>query len=309
MRIFKRALMLLTSIAIVFVLVACGNPAATKPKPQKGDLQSLTVQFVPSVNAKTLAAKVKPLEKLLSSKLGIPVHVSVAGDYNTIVAAMGTKKVDMGFLPPATYTIVHQKYAATAILQAQRFGVQEPTGAPTDKLTTSYAAEVLVRKDAGINSINDLRGKQIAVQAPTSDAGYIFPRVELAQKGIQPSDYTAVPVNGHDQAVLAVENKDVEAAFVFNDARNMVKGDVPTIFNDTKIIYMTAPIPNDTVTLRAGISAQWQKKIANAMQAIVKTKQGHDIMSTVYSWEGVAPANDANFAIVRKYERESAQLK
>lgn len=303
----KRTWLLVASLVAVMLLVACGKPAPAKP--QKGDLKSLTVQFVPSANATTLEAKVKPLEKLLSSKLGIPVHVSVAGDYNTIVDAIGAKQVDMGFLPPAPYTIVHQKYGANVILQAQRFGVQEPTGAPTDKLTMSYAAEVLVRKDSGVNNINDLKGKQVAVQNPTSDAGYIFPRVELAQKGVKPSDYTPVPVRGYDQAVLAAENKDVDAAFVFNDARNLVRGDVPTIFNDTKIIHMTAQIPNDTVTLRAGINKKWQKKIAVAMQAITKTKRGHDIMSTVYSWEGVTPAHDASFDIVRKYESESAKLK
>ena len=59
--------------------------------------KELTVQFVPSQNADTLEAKAKPLEKLLSDKLGIPVKVSVSTNYNTIVEAMKSKKVDVGF--------------------------------------------------------------------------------------------------------------------------------------------------------------------------------------------------------------------
>ena len=51
--------------------------------------EKLTVQFVPSQAAETLEAKAKPLEKLLSDKLGIPVTVSVSTDYNTIVEANG----------------------------------------------------------------------------------------------------------------------------------------------------------------------------------------------------------------------------
>lgn len=54
--------------------------------------EKLTVQFVPSQNADTLEAKAKPLEKLLSDKIGIPVQVSVSTDYNTIVEAMASKK-------------------------------------------------------------------------------------------------------------------------------------------------------------------------------------------------------------------------
>ena len=52
---------------------------------------------MPSQAAETLEAKAKPLEKLLSDKLGIPVTVSVSTDYNTIVEAMASKQVDVGF--------------------------------------------------------------------------------------------------------------------------------------------------------------------------------------------------------------------
>ncbi|QBO35789.1 phosphate/phosphite/phosphonate ABC transporter substrate-binding protein [Periweissella cryptocerci] len=306
MRNLKRGLMLFVGLAAVVLLAACGK--STSDTSKNGDLKSLTVQFVPSSNANTIEAKAKPLEKLLSKQLGIPVHVSVSTDYDTIVEAMGSKKVDMGFLPPAPYTIAHKKYGVNVILQSQRFGVKEPSGEPTDKLTDSYASEVLVRKNSGINSIEDLKGKKIAVQDVTSDAGYIFPMVELDQKGIKPSDYTTVTVKGHDQGVLSVENKDTDAAFVFNDARNIVKGDVPTIFDDTKILYMTKPIPNDTISVRAGINKKWQDKISDAMLKITKTKQGHDILSSVYSWEGVTPAKDSNFDIVRDYEAKADKL-
>lgn len=54
--------------------------------------ETLTVQFVPSQNADTLEAKAKPLEKLLTDQLGIPVKVSVSTDYNVIIEAMASKK-------------------------------------------------------------------------------------------------------------------------------------------------------------------------------------------------------------------------
>ena len=62
------------------------------------NLKELTVQFVPSQNADTLEAKAKPLEKLLSKKLDIPVKVSVSTNYNTIVEAMKSKKSRCRFL-------------------------------------------------------------------------------------------------------------------------------------------------------------------------------------------------------------------
>lgn len=306
MRNFKRGLALVMGVAALFTLAACGKTSDTT---KNGDLKSLTVQFVPSSNADTIQAKAKPLGKLLSKELGIPVNVSVSTDYNTIVEAMGSKKVDMGFLPPAPYTIAHKKYGVNVILQSQRFGVQKNnTGLPTSQLVNSYASDIIVRKDSGIKSIKDLKGKKIAVQDVTSDAGYIFPMVELDHKGIKPSDYTTVTVKGHDQGVLAVENKNADAAFVFDDARNLVKKDVPSIFKDTEVLYQTTPIPNDTIALRSGINAKWQKKITEAMEAIEKTPKGAEILKDVYSWNGVTPSKDSNFDIVRKYESEANKL-
>ena len=126
--------------------------------------KTLNVQFVPSQNADTLEAKAKPLEKLLSDKLNIPVKVSISTNYNTIVEAMASKQVDVGFLPPTAYVLAHEKKAANVILQAQRFGVDDETGAPTKDLVDFYKSEFVVKKDSNINSVKDLKGKKLAIK-------------------------------------------------------------------------------------------------------------------------------------------------
>ncbi len=40
-----------------------------------------------------------------------PVHVSMSTDYNTVVEAMKSKKVDVGFLPPDGYVLAHKQNA------------------------------------------------------------------------------------------------------------------------------------------------------------------------------------------------------
>ena len=86
-----------------YFTAACGNNSSLDSNNKSSDSDSdsgkdgykpkeLTVQFVPSQNADTLEAKAKPLEKLLSEKLDIPVKVSVSTNYNTIVEAMKSKK-------------------------------------------------------------------------------------------------------------------------------------------------------------------------------------------------------------------------
>jgi len=310
-----KAKLLVLGLALLVLPVAlfgCGKAtSSTSSSSSEGYTpKKLTVEFVPSQNAGTIEAKAKPLEGLLKKQLGIPVSVSVSTDYNTIVEAMGSKKVDIGFLPPDAYVLAHKQYKSKAILQAQRFGVSEPDDKATKELVNYYRSQILVRKDSGITSIKDLKGKKIAVQDTTSTAGWIFPAVELLEHGVNVNKdgIKTVQVKGHDQGVLSVYNKNTDAAFVFQGARNIVKKDVPNIMSQVVPIYTTGKIPNDTITARGDMSAKWQKKIAEAFKEIAKTKEGHAIISSVYSHQGYADSKDSNFNIIRDYDKKANAL-
>ncbi len=297
---------LLAVSAATAITVAPSSADAAK---KKVSLKELNVQFVPSSQADTIQAKAKPLEKLLKKQLGIPVHVTISTDYNTIVEAMGSKKVDMGFLPPDAYVQAHKQYKAKVILQSERYGINDKKndGSNTDKLDSYYRAMVLVKKDSKIKSIKDLKGKKIAVQDTTSDSGYLFPAVDLYNKGVNifKGGTQLVTVKGHDQGVLSVLNGDTDAAFIFDDARNIVKADNPSVFKKTKALMLSSKIPNDTIALRKGVSKKDAKTIQKAMIKVSKTTQGKKILNDVYSWAGVAKSKDSNFKVVRQY---SAQL-
>lgn len=290
------------------LVVAAGvlSGCATKkeePKPTAYVPKELKVQFVPSQSAETLEAKAKPLEKLLSDKLGIPVKVSVSTNYNTIIEAMSSKQVDIGFLPPTAYILAHDRKAADVLLQAQRYGVN-PDGSSTDQLVDNYKSMVVVKKNSPINSLADLKGKKIAWQDVTSTAGYIYPAAELKKAGVDPEkDVQGVIVKGHDKGVLAVLNGDTDAAAVFEDARNNVKKDYPNVFNDTKVIYRTQGIPNDTISVRSDMDQAWKDKVADAFIAIGKDPEGQKIVKDIYSHIGYVKSNDKNFDIVREYQK------
>ena len=306
---FKKLTAIGMSLALaVGVLSACGTNKDTNNAGEGGKgyvPKTLTVQFVPSQNAGTLEAKAKPLEKLLSDKLGIPVKVSVSTDYNTIIEAMASKKVDIGFLPPTAYVMAHDKGAANVLLQAQRYGVDDQTGKPTTELVDFYKSMFIVKKDSKINDIKDLKGKKIAFQDVTSSAGYVWPAASLMDAGIDPTkDVQGVTVKGHDQAVISVLNGDVDAAVVFQDARNIVKKDYPKVFDDTKVIKFTEKIPNDTISVRSDMNKDWVKKIQDAFVAIGKDEEGHKIIKDIYSHEGYTPSNDKVFDIVRDYAKK-----
>ncbi|MGP7819173.1 phosphate/phosphite/phosphonate ABC transporter substrate-binding protein [Niallia sp. 01092] len=287
------------------LLSACGS--SSNVNGSKADVyvpKELTVQFVPSSNASTLEAKAKPLEGLLSKELGIPVKVSVSTNYNTIIEAMASKKVDVGFLPPTAYVLAKEKKAAEVILQSQRKGINDD-GSQNDQLVDFYNSIFVVKKDSNINSVADLKGKKIAFQDVTSSAGYVWPAATLMENNIDPQkDVEGVNVKGHDQAVISLLNGDVDAAVVFQDARNIVKADYPKVFEDTKVIAKTEAIPNDTISVRSDMDKDWQKKLQDAFIKIGQSDDGHKIISEIYTHEGYVVSDDSKFDIVREYSKK-----
>ncbi|MFR3733388.1 MAG: phosphate/phosphite/phosphonate ABC transporter substrate-binding protein [Enterococcus sp.] len=311
MKVWKKTAMFGLGLVAAVTLAACGSGGASTDSAaeEAGYVpEKLTVQFVPSQAAETLEAKAKPLEQLLSNELGIPVTVSVSTDYNTIVEAMASKQVDVGFLPPNAYVLANEQSNVKVLLQAQRYGIKQPGGESTDELVDSYRSMIVVKSGSDIKELEDLKGKTIATQDVTSSAGYVWPVAEMKKAGIDiNTDVTTVQVKGHDQAVLSVLNGDVDAAFVFEDARNTVKNDYPEIMDEVEPMYFTEPIPNDTISVRSDMSEEWDKKIQDAFIAIGKDEEGKQIISDIYSHEGYVVSQDSNFDIVREYAEQVGQ--
>ena len=303
------------TIALAAGLTACGtNSSSSASSGNSAGSTSfvpkeLKVQFVPSQNAETLEAKAKPLEKLLGDKLGIPIKVTVSPDYNTIVEAMASKQVDVGFLPPNAYVLAHDnRKAADLLLQAQRYGVNDETGQPTTDKVNFYKAMIIVKKDSPIKSLADLKGKKMGWQDVTSSAGYVFPAAELKAAGVDPdTDVQGVTIKGHDAAVMALLNGQVDAVAIFQDARNTVKKDVPDVFEQTRVLHFTAPIPNDTISVRSDMDQAWRDKISQAFIDIGNDPEGQKIIEEIYTHVGYEKGDDKNFEPVRKYAEAVGQ--
>ena len=312
---FKKVFALGMTIALAAGLTACGtNSSSSASSGNSAGSTSfvpkeLKVQFVPSQNAETLEAKAKPLEKLLGDKLGIPIKVTVSPDYNTIVEAMASKQVDVGFLPPNAYVLAHDnRKAADLLLQAQRYGVNDETGQPTTDKVNFYKSMIIVKKDSPIKSLADLKGKKMGWQDVTSSAGYVFPAAELKAAGVDPdTDVQGVTIKGHDAAVMALLNGQVDAVAVFQDARNNVKKDVPDVFEQTRVLHFTAPIPNDTISVRSDMDQAWRDKISQAFIDIGNDPEGQKVIEEIYTHVGYEKGDDKNFEPVRKYAEAVGQ--
>lgn len=200
----------------------------------------LVVGFTPSAETEKIATTVKPLENILSKKLGVKVKSYLATDYTALIEALGSNKVDIAFLPPFGYVLANEKYKSEIILKAIRNG------------HAFYRSQFVVRKGTA-KSINDLKGKIWAYPDAASTSGYIFPKAYMIKNGINPDKFfkDRIQTGSHDNAILAVYNKEADLATTFEGAENRLIKEYKDIKDKLEVIAYTDSIPNDGIVIRA----------------------------------------------------------
>ena len=292
-------------LAIVLVLVfalamfaGCKDDGTIKPK-------TLEVQLIPSRDASVLDAQREPLQKLLEDELDMDVNVTIATDYNALIEAMASEQVHVGLLATTAYVLAADEGSAEVILKSLRYDVDDEGNNLMDKpLVSGYYSQLIVHKDSGIASVEDLKGKKIAVSSFTSTSGFVWPANLLADHGLNPeADVEWINAGGHDNAVLAVYNGEADAAFTFKDARTLFKDeDNYQDIRDTCVFLMnTTIIPNDTISVIPNLNPDLKEKVKQAFLDIASSEEGLEIIRAIYSHEGYAEATDEEYDTVREY--------
>jgi phosphonate transport system substrate-binding protein len=254
--------------------------------------------FVPSADSQKVLSSGEPLAKLLTDATNLNFKVSVPTSYTTVIEAMGANQVDVGWLAPFAYVLAHDKNGAQVILASLRQG------------SKTYRSQIVVRADSGINNIEQLRGKKFAFVDPASASGFLFPNALLAQMGIDYKTFFSDTIfaGGHDKAIIAVYNKQVDGAASFGnnvdsgpptDARTLVTSTLPDVMNVVKPIAQTDPIPNDTVSVRAGLPADTTNLIRSGLLYVASTADGQKALRDLYGIDGLGAANDQDYDSIR----------
>lgn len=190
-------------IAIVLAFVLVMGATFVSAQDDLGTPENpIQVYFVPSVEAQTLIEGGEVLRQALEEATGLSYEVAVPTSYAATVEAMcAAPGSSMGFLPAAGFVIGNTRCGIEVEAAAVRYG------------WPVYWAQYLVARDSDIYTLGDLEGRTWAYPDAGSTSGFVVPSVELQNAGITPGE--EVEAGGHNQAVLAVYNGEVDFATSF----------------------------------------------------------------------------------------------
>jgi len=129
-----------------------------------------------------------------------------------------------------------------------------------------YEMEIITFPGSGIETVEDIKGKQLAFTSPTSNSGFKAPSAIL--KGdfdmLPDRDFEPVYSGKHDNSILGVANKDYMAASIANSVKSrMISRDVIKA-DDVKVIYKSQTFPTTGFGTAHNLKPELKEKIRNA---------------------------------------------
>jgi len=208
--------------------------------------------------------------------LGVETKLFAPADYNGVIQGLLGGTIDMAWLGASGYakTFLTDPEAVEPILV--KVNVDGGYG---------YHSIGFARKDAGIASLDDMKGKTFGFGDPNSTSGYLIPSIEIPTATgatMDSGDYFGEVkfTGGHEQTIVAVNNGDVDGGVTWADGlgawedgfnsgalRKAVDGGLIDM-NDLVEIWRSKPIPEGPVVLRKALPEDVKVKMTGLMASL-----------------------------------------
>lgn len=245
------------------------------------EIKEFNIGLLGGENAQDRLNSNECLRKYAEDALGVPVKLFAPADYNGVMQGLLGGTIDMAWLGASSYAGVY---------------IQDPDAVEPVlvkiNLDGSYGYHSIgfARKDSGITSLDDMKGKTFGFGDPNSTSGYLIPSIEIPQykDGItmESGDYFGEVkfTGGHEQTIVAVNNGDIDAGVTWADGQGAWEDgynngalrkavDAGLIdMNDLVEIWRSKPIPEGPVVLRKALP----EDVKATMTALVDNLQETD---------------------------------
>ncbi|WP_300513359.1 phosphate/phosphite/phosphonate ABC transporter substrate-binding protein [Aliiroseovarius sp.] len=281
-------------------LILAGAAGLALAGPAVAQERTLRLAFIPQENPDKLLGDIKSVTGWLADEIGMPVEGFVTIDHAAAVEALRNGDADISFMGALPFVLAEAEIGAVPLLS------EVYRDAP------SYTGRIFVRRDSGIRTLADLRGRNIAFADPISESGYLYPLDEFMRAGLIEAPGKADAffgraffAGGYQQAMQAMAEGLVDAAGASQYADLLL---TPEQQADVTWIAESEAIPSHVVIARPGLDADVQAGFVEAMMKL-NDPANRDMLRYLYGPDGYVVSDPGAYDGVRKMARRYGLLR
>lgn len=163
---------------------------------------------------------------------------------------------------------------------------------------------ILVRKDGGINTISDLRGKAISFPAPTALAATMMPISFLHANGLDTKkDFRRLFSGSQESSIMNVYLRQSAAAATWPPPWEAFKKRNPEIAAQLTVKWETPPLVNNGLVVRDDVPDKVRLKVAELLFSLHNSAEGRRMLLAL-PLKKFEPATDATYSPVSEFMKK-----
>jgi len=255
-----------------FFLSACSDqqPEAPKESSVSKTQKKFYLGLIPEQDLFSQKERYRPLALYVSEKAGVEVELKILPRYGNIIDNFISEKLDGAFFG-----------SFTGALAIRKLGV-DPLARPLwlDG-TSTYYGMILVRKDSGIKSASDMKGKRFAFVDKATTAGWLLPLHYFNEIGI--NDYRTwfaetYFTGTHEDAIKDVLERKADIGAAKNTVFYRLAKQNSLLEKELRILSTSPEVPSNTLAVRKSLDSSFKAKLKNILLQMHEDKQGREIL-------------------------------
>jgi len=284
-----------------YVLVIISVIFFIAPRPAVSQDKELLIGLIPEMNVFSQMERFKAIGDYLTEKTGIKINFTILSRYGNIIETFQAKKMDGAFFGSFT--------GALAIAQLDLVPLARPVN--LDGLST-YQGFIFVRRDSGIKTVKDMKGKRMAFVERATTAGYIFPVAYFKEHGVTDLDSYFKEyffTGSHDAAINAVLNREADIGAAKNTIYYIVKKKHPHMEKDLVILAESLKVPSNGLLVRKNMPETIKQKLKNALLNIDKDEKGQEALKKFFALRFINTTRDDYKPVFEAAEKAGINIK
>ncbi len=235
--------------------------------------KELVIGLIPETNIFQQMERFKPLGKYLSEQTGTNIKFSVLTRYGNLIENFQQHHLDGAFFGSFTGALAIQKLGIVPIARPVNLNGK-----------STYSGMIFVRKDSGIKTVQDMRGKRFAFVERATSAGYIFPLAYLADHGVKNvTEFMGETffTGSHDAAMYAVLQRKAGVGAAKDSVYEWVASRDPAINRDLQVLARSEEFPSNGLGLRKDMDPALVARLKTVLLHLHENPQGLKVLETL----------------------------
>ncbi len=269
---------------------------STPPGPEAQGDAFLCIGLIPEHNLFRQMERYEPLAGYLSEKTGRKVNLKVLSRYGNIIDNFVSEGMDGAFFGSFTYALAHAKLRVEVLARPQFLNGE-----------SSYHGLILVRKNSGIRTAKEMKGKIFAFVDKATTAGYLLPLVYFHSHGIEnisaffKETYFA---GTHEDVIQDVLGRKADIGAAKSTVYQRLADEESRMFHELVILDRSPDVPENGLAVRNDLDGSIKKKIKEALLTMHLDSKGQEALRKLEAQKFIE-TRDQDYLPVYQYARKA----